>query len=174
MLWSLFLFVLFGCQARSGEQPHQAPEGEPYANWTEIRLSHREGGMWMREYDLSLSRGGEVNFRGKYGARELGESETWRVPSEDVDQLLKEFSAAGFLRLAPKAAQSTAIDQATRTITLVGSGESKSVTRMLRGHEGMSDDERKMEELERAIITAAGAEARIRECCYPGYPGPLP
>src|SRR5947209_7066752 len=58
------------------------------------------GGMWDREYELTIRGTGQVTFRGKTGLGKLGgKAERWEIPREDVARIVEAFDRTHFFQL---------------------------------------------------------------------------
>ncbi len=157
----LFCFLCFGCEMT---QPPILISSE-----TVITKHYLEGGgMYNREYEITIRGTGEVSFKGNFAFKKPLFREQWRIPPEDVIHLVKAFRRSGFFELGDRYG-GLAVDGSDTSISFVIDGNVKKVTRLSWAMN--TPEERILKELELLINKTVEADSRIRKCCYfPDYP----
>jgi hypothetical protein len=126
------------------------------------------GGLWEREYKLTIRGTGEVTLRSKVGLHKLGRPERWKITGDDVARVVEAFDRANFFQLGNeygKPFDNASGHDAVITVGFESGRRSKTVKRHL-DDQPYSPDERALKELEQTIIKTAQAEPRIRSACY--------
>ena len=167
-----------GGDARSSPETKEQPGNAAIASDTVVTRHYAEtGGMWWREYELIARGTGEILLRTKIGMRDLGEPETWHIPPERISELISSLEREGFFALPATTStptQGTSVHSGTSVTSVVVGGKITQVTRQTCcGQQATTLDEQ-LRRLERRIESELGAEARIRQECFPGTEGPLP
>jgi hypothetical protein len=109
--------------------------------------------------------------------KELADAGQWTISPADVAHLVEKLQSSGLLDtggVPQKAPQNTSSHKTTSTTSLGFSGTTSVAIRQIGGTGAPSPRDAQLKVLEREIEKVAGAEQRIRDCCFQGTSGPLP
>lgn len=164
----LICFLCFGCgttqdKTQKGVQPPILLSSD-----TVITKHYDEaGGLYNREYEITIRGTGEVFFKGNFAFKEPVFQDQWRVPPENIASLVEAFYNTGFFELGDRYGE-IAIDGSQTSISIIIDGKEKKVRRLSWGKD--TPEKRTLKELEILINQTVDAEPRIRKCCYfPDY-----
>ena len=126
------------------------------------------GGMYDREYELTIRETGEVSLRGKFTATNPFIEERWNVPPDEVARMVETFRNNGFFEMGEKYGEQ-AIDGGEWSISIIIDDKEKKVKRL--SWDKHTSEEKTLRNLELLINKTAEADSHLRKCCYfPDYP----